>query len=78
MCRKPLEIEQTTTKVLNNKQLLLNEVEHDIESYQGRGLCYQFVITQTDEALVILDIMRKPNAIIVLLCIQKEKKQRNG
>ena len=27
-----------------------------------------------DETLIILNIMRKPNAIIVLLCIQKEKK----
>ena len=29
-------------------------------------------ITQT-EALIILDIMRKPNSIIVLLCIQNQK-----
>ena len=29
-------------------------------------------ITQT-EALIILDIMRKPNSIIVLLCIQSTK-----
>ena len=59
--------------ILNNKQLL-NEVEHDIENYQGRGLWW---ITQT-EALIILDIMRKPNSIIVLLCIQNVKSSTRG
>ena len=24
----------------DNKQLLLDEVEHDIKNYQSRGLCY--------------------------------------
>ena len=37
--------------------------------YQSRRLRW---ITQT-EALILLDIMRKPNAMIVLLCIHKEK-----
>ena len=39
--------------------------------YRSRRLRW---ITQT-EALIILDIMRKPSSIIVLLCI-KSKKQR--
>ena len=38
-------------------------------TYQSRRLRW---ITQT-EALIILDIMRKPNSIIVLLCIQNAK-----
>ena len=51
--------------LMYNKQLL-NEVEHDIENYQGsRRLRW---ITQT-EALTILGIMRKPNSLIVLLYI---------
>ena len=33
-------------------------------------------ITQT-EALIILDIMRKPNSIIVLLCIQNKETNNN-
>ena len=37
--------------------------------YRSRSLRW---ITQT-EAMIILNIIRKPNAIIVLLCIQKEK-----
>ena len=50
-----------------NKQLL-EEVEHDILNYQNRGLCY----LQTPKALKVLiiqDIMRKPNSIIVFLYI---------
>ena len=39
---------------------LLDEVEHDIMNYQNRGLCYQ-----RREVLIIHDIMRKPNSIIV-------------
>ena len=37
-------------------------------------------IIKQAEALIILDIMRKPNSIIVLLCIQnqKTKNSRNG
>ena len=42
----------------DNKQLL-DEVEHDIMNYQNRG----------QEVLIIHDIMRKPNSIIVLLYI---------
>ena len=34
-------------------------------------------ITQT-EALIILDIMRKPNSVIVLLCIQNAKSSTSG
>ena len=54
---------------------LLDEVEHDIMNYQNRGLCYH-----RHEVLIIHDIMRKPNSIIVLLYIfqiihpQKQKR----
>ena len=63
-----------------NKQLL-NEVEHDIENYQGRGCVIHRSrrlrwITYT-EALIIFDIMRKPSSIIVLLCIQNQKTKNN-
>ena len=50
--------------VTENKQLL-DEVEHDIMNYQNRGLCY----LPKPKALIIHDIMRKPNSIIVLLYI---------
>ncbi len=40
---------------------LLDKVEHDIVNYQNRGLC-----------LIIQDIMRKPNSIIVLLYVFKQ------
>ena len=46
-----------------NKQLL-DEVEHDIMNYQNRGLCQH-----RHEVLIIHDIIRKPNSIIVLLYI---------
>ena len=49
----------------DNKQLL-DEVEHDILNYQNRGLCYRH------EVLIIHDIMRKLNSIIVLLRAQEE------
>ena len=58
----------------HNKQLL-DEVEHDIMNYQNRGLYYH-----RHEVLIIHDIMRKPNSIIVLLYIfhiihpQKQKR----
>ena len=58
------------TRSEHNKQLL-DGVEHDIMNYQNRGLCY---------LLIIHDIMRKPNSIIVLLHIfqiihpQKQKR----
>ena len=57
---------------------LLNEVEHDIENYQGRGCVIHRSrrLTHT-EALIILDIMRKPSSIIVLLCIQNQKTKNN-
>jgi hypothetical protein len=53
------------------------EVEYDIENYQGRGLCYPpkaEVFTQTE---IILDIIRKPDSIIVLLYIQKLKRKQS-
>ena len=71
--------------MLYNKQLL-DEVEHDIMNYQSRGLCYlpkpkaEADIKHRHEGLIIHDIMRKPNSIIVLLYIfhiiypQKEKR----
>ena len=56
----------------HNKQLLA-EVEHDIMNYQNRGLCYlpkpKAEADNTREVLIIHDIMRKPNSIIVLLYI---------
>ena len=60
----------------------MNEVEHDIENYFRRGLCYLQSrrlrwITQA-EALIILDIMRKPNSIIVFLYIQNSKSSTRG
>ena len=52
-----------------NKQLL-DEVEHDIMNYQNRGLCYlPKPDTDRHEVLIIHDIMRKPDSIIVLLYI---------
>ena len=67
------------TGQLYNKQLL-NEVEHDIENYQGRGCVIHRSrrlrwITHT-EALIILDIMRKPSSIVILLCIQNQNKEQ--
>ena len=65
---------------------LLDEVEHDIMHYQNRGLCYlpkpkaEADNTCRHEVLIIHDIMRKPNSIIVLLYIfhiihpQKQKR----
>ena len=54
----------------NNKQLL-DEVEHDSENYQGRGLCYlpkpKAEADNTNQGLDNFAIMRKPNPIIVLL-----------
>ena len=54
----------------NNKQLL-DEVEHDSENYQGRGLCYlpkpKAEADNTNRGLDNFAIMRKPNPIIVLL-----------
>ena len=58
------------TNEFDNKQLL-NGVQH-ISRMMKDDLCYP--PKPKDEALIILDIMRKPNAIIVLLCIQKQKK----
>ena len=52
---------------------LLDEVEHDIMNYQNRGLCYlrksKAEADNRHEVLIIRDIMRKPNSIIVLLYI---------
>ena len=64
---------------------LLDEVEHDIKNYQNRGLCYllkpRAEADDTDtRVLLIHDIMRKTNSIIVLLYIfhivhpQKQKR----
>ena len=54
----------------HNKQLL-DEVEHDSENYQGRGLCYlpkpKAEADNTNRGLDNFAIMRKPNPIIVLL-----------
>ena len=47
---------------------LLDEVEHDIMNYQNRGLCYLPDNTDT-RFMIIHEIMRKPNSIIVLLYI---------
>lgn len=61
-------------KFIINKQLL-NEVVDDIENDQEWGLCYPLKpeakvdITQA-KAFIILDIMWKPNSIVVLSCIQ--------
>ena len=63
---------------------LLDEVEHDIMNYENRGLCYlpkpKAEADNRHEVLIIHDIMRKPNSIIVLLYIfhiihpQKQKR----
>ena len=53
-------------RVLTTKQLL-DEVEHDIMKYQNRGLFY--LPKPKAEVLIIHDIMRKPNLMIVLLYI---------
>ena len=64
---------------------LLDEVEHDIMNYQNRGLCYlpkpKAETDNTDTRfLIIHDIMRKSNSIIVLLyifhIIHPEKRNR--
>ena len=56
--------------LLDTKQLL-DEVEHDSENYQGRGLCYlpkpKAEADNTNRDLDNFAIMRKPNPIIVLL-----------
>ena len=50
---------------------LLDEVEHDSENYQGRGLCHlpkpKAEADNTNRGLHNFSIMRKPNPIIVLL-----------
>ena len=55
--------------ILNNKQLLLDEVEHDSENYQGQGLCYlpkpKAEADNTNRGLDNFAIMRKPNPIII-------------
>ena len=56
---------------LNDNKQLLDEVEHDSENYQGRGLCYlpkpKAEADNTNRGLDNFAIMRKPNPIIVLL-----------
>ena len=56
----------------NNKQLL-DEVEHDSENYQGRGLCYlpkpKAEADNTNRVLDNFAIMRKPNPLIVYYTI---------
>ena len=51
------------------KIILLDEIEHDSENYQGWGLCYNvdLYVTQTS-ALIILTTMwkPKPNPIIII------------
>ena len=56
---------------------LLDEVEHDIVNYQNRGLCYlpkpKAEADNIDTSVLIIhDIMRKPNSIIVLLYVFKQ------
>ena len=58
--------------VSQRKQLLNSRFSHDIESYEGRGECYSPKLKA--EARIILDILRKPNSIIVLLCRPIQKK----
>ena len=61
----------------------MNEVEHDIESYQG--WCWRYPPKPKAEGddtnrglIMILDIMRKSTPVIVLLCIQKAKSSARG
>ena len=65
-----IEKNRTASSQVNNKQLL-DEVEHDSENYQGRGLCYlpkpKAEADNTNRGLDNFAIMRKPNPIIVLL-----------
>ena len=55
--------------LLSNIKQLLDEVEHDVMNYQNRGLCYlpkpKAEADNRHEVLIIHDIMRKPNSIIV-------------
>ena len=55
--------------LLSNIKQLLDEVEHDAMNYQNRGLCYlpkpKAEADNRHEVLIIHDIMRKPNSIIV-------------
>ena len=72
---------QAAILIFTHKQLL-NEVEHVIENYQGRSLCYppkpKADVDNTNRGLDDSgDIMRKPNSIIVLLCIQNQKTKNN-
>ena len=52
----------TIVAIQYNKQLL-DEVEHDIMNYHNRGLCYDR--QHRHKVLIIHDIMRKPNSIIL-------------
>ena len=52
---------------ITNKQLL-DEAEHDIT--EVNVICRSLMQITLTEAWIILDIMRKPNPIIVLLYIQ--------
>ena len=82
---KITEVSISTKRHAGNKQLL-DEVEHDIMNYQNRGLCYLPQPSASEgrshrhEVLIIHDITRKPNSIIVLLYIfhiihlQKQKR----
>ena len=60
-----------TAQARANIKQLLDEVEHDSENYQGRGLCYlpkpKAEADNTNRGLDNFAIMRKPNPIIVLL-----------
>ena len=55
------ERNSTQVRTSSDNKQLLDEVEHDIMNYQNRG--------HRHEVLIIHDIMRKPNSIIVLLYI---------
>ena len=53
------------TYIFNN--LLMNEAEYLMKNYGDRGGCYRIT---PSEISIILQMIRKPNSIIVLLFIQ--------
>ena len=66
-------LREWVSEIFSNSYIkqLLDEVEHDSENYQGRGLCYlpkpKAEADNTNRGLDNFAIMRKPNPIIVLL-----------
>ena len=65
------EVKVSVEWLFGDIKQLLDEVEHDSENYQGRGLCYlpkpKAEADNTNRGLDNFAIMRKPNPIIVLL-----------